>query len=71
MRCHICDRLLDEPKFDPDMGEIDPCPTCMAVIEDAIGTYTEKPAAAETDLGIDPLWDELFPPTYDPLGDIE
>lgn len=67
MRCHICDRLLDEPKIDPDMGEFDPCDTCMAVIEDTLSSYTEKPSAAEDDLGIDPLWDEMFPPMYDPF----
>lgn len=71
MRCHICDRLLDEPKLNPDLGEIDPCPTCLSVIEDAVGTFTEKPAADEDALGLDPLWDEIFPPMYDPLGDIE
>jgi hypothetical protein len=70
MRCHICDRLLDEPKLNPEIGEFDPCPTCMAVVEDTLASYTEKPAASETDLGIDPLWDEMFPPMYDPFEEM-
>jgi hypothetical protein len=69
MRCNICDRPLDEPKMHPDIGEFEPCDVCMAVVESTLDSYTEKPAASEDDLGIDPLWDELFPPTYSPFDE--
>lgn len=67
MRCHICDRVIDDPKYNPDLGEIDPCDICMEVIEDTLAGFTEKPSASEGDLGVDPLWDEIFPPMYDPF----
>jgi hypothetical protein len=69
MRCHICDRPLNEPKFNPEVGNYDPCDTCIEVIEDTLASYTDKPAATEDDLGRDPIWDELFPKAYSPFDD--
>lgn len=69
MRCHICDRLLPEPKFNPDLDTYDPCDVCMTVIESTLEGYLDKPSASEDDLGIDPLWDEIFPTMYEPFGD--
>lgn len=71
MRCHICDRLLNEPKYNPDIGEFEPCDTCMAVVEETLAGFTDAPSAQEdAPLGIDPLWDEIFPPMYEPFEDL-
>ena len=51
MRCHICDRCLDEPKFNKDMQAYEPCDTCMAVILDTVGSYEDRPYVQEDELG--------------------
>lgn len=51
MRCHICDRVLEEPKFNKDLNAYEPCDTCMAVILDTIGTFTDRPYIQEDELG--------------------
>lgn len=61
MRCHICDRILDEPKYVEEVGNYDPCDTCMAVIEDTLAGFNDAPAAEEDAFGIDPLWEEMYP----------
>lgn len=50
MRCNICDRVLDEPKYNEELATYEPCDTCMAVILDTIGSFTDKPYAAEDEL---------------------
>jgi hypothetical protein len=67
MRCHICDRPLDEPKFVEEVGNYDPCDTCMTVIEDTLAGYENLPDAEEDGIvGVDPLWDELYPTVATP-----
>lgn len=55
MKCNICDAALAEPKFNEDIGNYDPCDTCMEVIEETLAGYEDKhldtPSAAEEDLG--------------------
>jgi hypothetical protein len=41
----------------------------MDVIEDTLAGFTDKPAAGEGEISLDPLWDEVFPTMYDPFGD--
>lgn len=68
MKCNICDAQLPEPKFNEDIGNFDPCDYCMEVIEDTLASYTDKPAADEDDLGgPDPIFEELYPQSYDPF----
>jgi hypothetical protein len=74
MKCNICDNPLSEPKFNEDIGNYDPCDTCMTVIEDTLAsyddTYLERPAAAEEELGgPDPLVADLYPQAYSPFDD--
>lgn len=56
MRCHICDRQLDDPKFNRDLDEWEPCDTCLAVVADTLAGYLDTPAAEEDAFG------ELFSP---------
>ncbi len=51
MRCHICDRVLSEPRFNSDHKDYDPCDTCLEVVYDVLGSYRDKPAAEEDELG--------------------
>lgn len=69
MKCNICDAALPEPKHNPAVkGSFDPCDKCMAVVEDTLASYTDKPAANEGDLGgPDPTFDGLYPTSYDPF----
>lgn len=60
MRCYICDRALTEPVFNAEIDGYEPCDTCMAVIHDAIGNFTDKPAADE-----DAFDDELLELLYE------
>jgi hypothetical protein len=69
MHCNICDATLSDPKFNPDLGNFDPCDTCMAVVEDTLASYIDKPAADEDALGgPDPIFEEFYPQVYDPFG---
>lgn len=49
MRCHICDRVLDEPEFNKDMDAYEPCPTCMTVVNDLLGEFADKPYIIDDD----------------------
>lgn len=50
MRCHICDRVLDEPKFNKDTDAYEPCEVCMAVILDTMGSFEDRPYLEEDEL---------------------
>lgn len=70
MKCHICDAGLNEPKFNPDIGNFEPCDTCMAVIEDTLASYLDLPAASEDEFGgPDPILTQLYPSSYEPFGE--
>jgi len=66
MRCYICNAILDDPQYNADHQDIDPCPTCLAVVEDLVAGYVDQPAAPEDEL-IDPILEGLYPTTYDPF----
>lgn len=51
MRCHICDNVLNEPKFNKDLDDYEPCDTCMAVILDTVGSFNDRPYVEEDELG--------------------
>lgn len=53
MRCYICDKQLTEPQFNSDHQDIDPCQTCLDVIQDVLDGYRDKPSAAEDDFSDD------------------
>jgi hypothetical protein len=57
MRCHICDSLLQEIHYNSDHEDYEPCPTCLAIIAEAVGK--EKPTAEEDDLPPEDLSDVL------------
>lgn len=65
MRCHICDRVLNEPKYNHDAREYDPCGTCIEVIEATLSGFTSKPSMSEDEFP-DPLFEELYPGSYTP-----
>jgi len=66
MRCYICDRVIDDPNFNTDHQDIDPCDTCKYAIEDILAGYRDQPAAPDDDL--DPILIEgLFPVIEDPF----
>ena len=52
MRCYICDRALDEPRFNKDHQEYDPCDPCLTVIADTVGSYEDRPYVQEDELGL-------------------
>lgn len=51
MRCRICNRVLDEPKFNKELDAYEPCDTCMAVILDTVGSFYDRPYVQEDELG--------------------
>lgn len=51
MKCHICDATMADPKYSPEHNDYAPCDTCMEVIEATLAGFTDKPAAAEDELG--------------------
>lgn len=70
MKCNICDAPLNEPKFNEDIQNYDPCDTCMEVIEDTLAGFLETPSAAEDELGgPDPILEGIYPSTYSPFDD--
>lgn len=56
MKCYICNADIDDPQFNADHEDYDPCDTCLAIIADAVGGQ-DKVAAGEDDLpDEDPLY---------------
>lgn len=53
MRCHICDRVLDEPQYNADLEGYEPCDTCLAVINDTVKSFQDVVYLEE-----DQLWQE-------------
>lgn len=51
MRCDICDSLLVDPVFNTDLDDWEPCGTCLAVINDAVGNFSDRPSVDEDELG--------------------
>lgn len=52
MRCRICDAVLANPHFNRDHGDIDPCPTCLNVINDVFSD--EDPPEEEGEISLTP-----------------
>ncbi len=50
MRCHICDRPLDEPRFNSDHQDYEPCDSCLFVINETLEGFKDNASAAEDDL---------------------
>lgn len=50
MRCRICDVVITTPNYSTDHEEYEPCGTCLAVIQDTVGTFGDRPFAAEDEL---------------------
>lgn len=66
MRCYICNRVIDEPRYNQDHKDYDPCDTCRYVIEDLVASYEDRPAVSEDEL--DPIILEgLYPHVDDPF----
>lgn len=55
MRCHICDNTLNEPRWNNEHESYEPCDPCLAVIQDTIDSFKDKPSADEDAFGSDPL----------------
>lgn len=68
MRCHICDKILedDQVQYNTDHQDFDPCPKCLTIIEDLVAGYGDRPAPEVEDF--DPVLEGLFPTKYDPFG---
>lgn len=54
MRCNICDRPLNEPRYNSDLKAYEPCEPCMIVIHDTLAGFTDRPAVQDDELGRDP-----------------
>lgn len=70
MRCYICDRIIDEPEFNSDHQDIEPCDACKAVIEDTLAGFGDLPAVPDDAPSDDiaPILEGLYPSSYDPFG---
>lgn len=53
MRCNICDRLLNEPRFNRELGSYEPCETCMEVIQDTLAGFKDRVAVDDDELGVE------------------
>lgn len=66
MRCYICDRVIDEPEFNRDHQDIEPCKACRAVIEDILAGYGDRPSIPDED-GDVLIIEGLYPTIDDPF----
>ncbi len=51
MKCYICDATLTDPQFNSDHNDYDPCPTCLVIIDKAVGKFGLQVAADDDDFG--------------------
>lgn len=66
MRCYICNKVIDEPTYNQDHQDYDPCDTCRVIIEDLLASYEDQPS--DPDLADDVIIEGLYPQTCDPFG---
>lgn len=57
MRCHICDANLENPTWNRDHEEYDPCGTCLIAISEVFG---DRPEDEMTDEEIEPTPEEMM-----------
>lgn len=50
MRCFICDAAIDNPKYNRDHEQWEPCGTCLEVISDTLGAFKDQVVWVEEDL---------------------
>ena len=53
MKCAICDATIANPTIHPEIGKVEPCDTCMAVVEDCLAGFIDRPSAPEDAFGQD------------------
>ena len=68
MKCYICNKTLEDEDthFNTDHKDYDPCPSCLAVVEDTLAGFKDQAAPESVDF--DPVIEGLFPTSYDPFG---
>lgn len=72
MRCYICNRVIEDPHYNQDHQDYDPCDTCKAIIDDLLASYGDQPSAPDDEVSSDPILEGLYPTIYDPFnGDEE
>ena len=42
MRCRICDSAIENPKYNSDHKDYDPCTTCLEIINEVFEDYVEE-----------------------------
>lgn len=62
MRCYICNAIIEEPQFNADHKDYEPCEHCLLIVEDTLASYEDRPSAGEDDLGFDPFFEGLAKP---------
>lgn len=67
IRCNICDRSINDPVWNQELavsreaegrslngsGGIEPCPACLEIIHDAVGSFRDRASVSEGELGDD------------------
>jgi hypothetical protein len=51
VKCRICDASLPEVQFNSEHGDIDPCPSCLFVIQDTLDGFKDNAAPDEDAFG--------------------
>ena len=49
MRCYICDKALNEPSYNSDHQDYDPCDECNTIINELVDGYKDQTTADEDD----------------------
>lgn len=63
MRCHICDRVLEEPQYNKDLEAYEPCDPCLLVIFETVGSFEDRPYISEDELSVTThLWEGVLTP---------
>lgn len=57
MKCHICDSNLENPTYNRDFDDFDPCPRCLAIIADV---FNDRPEDEMSDEEIEPTAEEMM-----------
>lgn len=52
MKCHICDALLSQPRYNKEIKAWEPCETCMEIIFELLDDFKDNAVFVDESEGV-------------------